>query len=137
MQVDGADVGDAFVTVVDVVQAMVLLQVLVQGFGLLLELFLAVAVGDHLGHGIKHIVKDGGVPLGFRFGTGGRAAAGQQAERPGQQQADKTLAFHTLPPFWAAAKAVCSSCRWASRSPNIQFRLEGVTTALRGMRTWA
>ena len=136
--VDGLDVGHAGVIVVDIIQLVIGNKVCVQGIHLGVEFFLALAVGDHLRYGIEHIIKNGGI-AGKLFLFGGTACQQAQAEHPGQQGADETFCagLHTVWFSFAAVKAACSSCRWASRSPNTQLRLEGVTTALSGMVTCA
>ncbi len=104
------------------------------------ELLLAVAVGDDLCHGVKGVIEHGGVALWAVGGAGsvgrsGTAAAGQQAQAERGRQENRQDAFHAWAVSFAAVKAVCSSCRWASRSPKTQFLLEGVTRALSGMFT--
>ena len=137
--VDGLHVGDAVVVVVDVVELVVGNQVGVQSVHLGVEFVLAVAVGNDGGDGVEHVVEDGGVALlGGLFGAAARQQA--QAERPGQQGGQQAFGagqFHKGLLSFAAVKAACSSCRWASRSPNTQLRLEEVTTALSGMVTCA
>ena len=139
--VDGLDVGDAVVVVVDVVELVVFQKVGVECVHLSGELLLAVAVGDDLGHGVKGVIKHGGVALravGGAAGSAGRsgtAAAGQQAQAERGRQENRQDAFHAWAVSFAAVKAVCSSCRWASRSPKTQFLLEGVTRALSGIFT--
>ena len=138
--VDSFHIHHAVVVVVDVVQLVVRDQVSVQGFHLLSELFLALAVGDHLGDGVEHIIEDGAVAGQLLLGLGGTAGQHTQTEHRRQQSGGEAVeqgGFHRVWFSFAAVKAVCSSCRWASRSPNTQLRLAGVTTALRGMFTCA
>ena len=144
MVVDGLDVDDAVVVVVDVVELVVGHQIGVQGVHLRGEFLLAVAVGDDLRDGVKGVVKDCAVPLRAIRGSGRRrrsraAAARQQACTEGsrRKKGGKTADVHALVVSFAAVKAACSSCRCASRSPKTQFLLVGVTTALRGMFTLA
>ena len=95
------------------------------------------AVGDDLRHCVEHIIKDGGVPGQLLFGF----AADQQAKAQYRRQQCSghagDAALHTVWLSFAAVKAVCSSCKCASRSANIQLRFAGVTTALSGMVTCA
>ena len=138
--VDGLDVGDAVVVVVDVVELVIFQQVGVECVHLSGELLLAVAVGNDLGHGVKGVIEHGGVALRAVGGAGsagrsGTAAAGQQAQAERGRQENRQDAFHAWAVSFAAVKAVCSSCRWASRSPKTQFLLEGVTRALSGIFT--
>ena len=139
--VDGLDVGDAVVVVVDVVELVIFQQVGVESVHLGGELLLAVAVGDDLGHGVKGVIEHGGVALravdgaAGSAGRSGTAAAGQQAQAERGRQENRQDAFHAWAVSFAAVKAVCSSCRWASRSPKTQFLLEGVTRALSGIFT--
>ena len=139
--VDGLDVGDAVVVVVDVVELVIFQQVGVESVHLGGELLLAVAVGDDLGHGVKGVIEHRGVALravggaAGSAGRGGTAAAGQQAQAERGRQENRQDAFHAWAVSFAAVKAVCSSCRWASRSPKTQFLLEGVTRALSGIFT--
>src|SRR5699024_10256872 len=80
--VDGFDVVDALVIVVNIVEPVVGDQIVVEGLHLLVELGLAVAVGDGLGHGVEHVEIVGGEPLGAVAdgGFGLAAAAGQQSQ---------------------------------------------------------
>ena len=138
--VDGLDVGDAVVVVVDVVELVIFQQVGVECVHLGGKLLLAVAVGDDLGHGVKGVIEHGGVALwavgdAGSAGRSGTAAAGQQAQAERGRQENRQDAFHAWAVSFAAVKAVCSSCRWASRSPKTQFLLEGVTRALSGIFT--
>ena len=135
--VDGLNVHNAVVVIVDIVELVVGDQILMQRLHLGVELFLALAVGDDLRHCVEHIIKDGGVPGQLLFGL----AADQQAKAQHRRQQCSgyagDAALHTVWLSFAALKAVCSSCKCASRSANIQLRFAGVTTALSGMVTCA
>ena len=85
-----------------------------QGFHLLGELFLALAVGDHLGDGVKHIIEDGAVAGQLLLGLGGTAGQYTQTEHRRQQSGGEAVeqgGFHRVWFSFAAVKAVCSSCR--------------------------
>ena len=66
--VDGLNVHNAVVVVVDIVELVVGNQILMQRLHLGVELFLTLAVGDDLRHRVEHIIKDGGVPGQLLFG---------------------------------------------------------------------
>ena len=80
--VDGLNVHNAVVVVVDIVELIVGDQILMQRLHLGVELLLAFAVGDDLRHRVEHIIKDGGVPGQFLFGL----AADQQAKAQHRRQ---------------------------------------------------
>ena len=85
-----------------------------QGFHLLGELFLALAVGDHLGDGVEHIIEDGAVAGQLLLGLGGTAGQYTQTEHRRQQSGGEAVeqgGFHRVWFSFAAVKAVCSSCR--------------------------
>ena len=114
--VDGLDVGHTIVIIINIIELVVLHKVGVECVHLGGELFLAVAVGDDLRHGVEHIIEHGGVTLraiggAGGGGAGGAAAASQQAqaERSRQQGGKNTLGHHALAVSFAAVKAVCSS----------------------------
>ena len=83
--IDGFDVHDAVIVVVDVVELVVFQQVCVKGGHLSVEVLFAVAVGDDLRHGVEGIVEDGGVALRAVGGAGSAAGAGRSGPAaPGQ-----------------------------------------------------
>ena len=107
--------------------------------GILLNLFKNTSLGLDVFTTSNYckIIKDGGVPGQLLFGL----AADQQAKAQHCRQQCSghagDAALHTVWLSFAAVKAVCSSCKCASRSANIQLRFAGVTTALSGMVTCA
>ena len=76
--VDGLNVHNAGIVVVDIVELVVGDQILMQRLHLGVELFLALAVGDDLRHRVEYVIKDGGVPGQLLFGL----AAGQGSAPP-------------------------------------------------------
>ena len=97
--VDGLDVGHAIVIIINIIELVVLHKVGVECVHLGGELFLAVAVGDDLRHGVEHIIEHGGVALraiggAGGGGAGGAAAASQQAQAErSRQQGGKKYAW--------------------------------------------
>ena len=87
--VDGLNVHNAIVVVVDIVELVVGDQILMQRLHLGVELFLALAVGDDLRHGVEHIIEHGGVALRAISGAGGGGAGGAAAARQ-QAQAERS-----------------------------------------------